>query len=216
MLKNIFLFIVSLTISGLITITVYFLLSPSNTEFIKPFFPKTLFSLENAPTQSIVGNVTLISGSVAWQSRISPYSILINSPIKLQQGEEIDTQGNGQTIVSFAKVGIITFSPDTQINFIQTLSSNFVVQQKQGSAVYEKNGDIPMNIRGLDLLINLNSGKSIISVNPKNFQIALSVETGSATVAFNDTGNLTNILTISAGSEYIFNNNTKLGVINKL
>jgi hypothetical protein len=210
MLKNIFLFIISVTIGAIITITVYLRVFQSKTEFIKPFSSKTLFSLQNAPTQSVVGNIASVSGSVVWQSRTSPTPVPINSSQKLQQGEEIETRGNGKAILEFANVGIITVSPNTQINIIQTLPLNFVVQQKKGTAEYAKTGDIPMSIRGLDLLININSGKSTISVDQENSQIVLSVETGSAIVAFNDTENLTNILTVPSGSEYIFNNDTKL------
>jgi hypothetical protein len=35
-------------------------------------------------------------------------------------------------------------------------------------------------------------------------------------IAFNDTNNSTNILTINKGEEYLFNNNTKLGKIKSL
>lgn len=216
MLKNIFLFIVSLIIGGLVSIAVGQLIAPTKTELLKPFLSETIFSLEQAPAKSIVGNIASVSGSVAWQSRTSHSAVPINSLKSLQQGEEIETHGDGEIIVNFAKAVIITISPDTQINFVQTLPDNMVVQQKSGSAEYTKNGDIPISIRSMDLLINLNSGKSTISVDQENSQVVISVETGSATVAYNDTENLTNILTIGKGSEYIFDNETKLGEVNNL
>lgn len=216
MLKNMFLFVTSLIIGGLVSAAVSIWIASDKTELIKPFLSETVFSLEKAPAKSIVGNIASISGSVAWQSRTSTSAVPIKSPRELQQGEEIETRENGKATVNFSKAGIITISPDTQIAFIQTLPANFVVQQKKGYAEYAKKGNIPVSIIGLDLLINLNSGKSTISVDRENSQIVLSVETGSATIAFNDTENLTNILTIESGSEYVFDNNTKLGEINDL
>lgn len=188
---------------------------PNKTELISPFLSETMFSRENAPANSIIGNVASVSGSVAWQSRTSTSTVPINSRKTLQQGEEIQTH-KGQAIIKFTKAGIITIFPDTQINFAQTLPANFVAEQKKGSATYEKNGDIPMSIIAMDLLVNLNSGRSTISVDEENSQIVLKVDKGSATVAFNDTENLTNILTISSGNEYVFDNDAKVGEINSL
>lgn len=185
-------------------------------EAVKPILAKTVFSLEKAPVNSITGKIASLSGSVAWQSRVSPKAILINSPQKLQQGEELETRYNGQAAINFPKAATITASADTQLNFVQTLPANFVVQQKTGSAVFEKKGDIPVSIIALNLLINIDSGKSEIYVDPENSQIIISVEEGSATAAFNDTQNTTNILTIDEGSEYVFDNDAKLGEINDL
>ncbi len=216
MIKNILLFIVFLILGTTAVVIGYLWAVPGDTQLLKPFFPKTLFSIQNAPSESLKGEIASVSGSVAWQSRIAPYASLINSPQKLQQGEEVDTHSNGQAGIIFPGVGIINISSDSQINFIQTLPANFVVNEKQGTAVFEKTGTVPISIRGLDLLINLDSGKSSISVDKKTSQVTIRVEEGSVTLAFTDTNNNTEIVPISAGNEYVFNNNTKLGEIKAL
>lgn len=185
-------------------------------DFVKPFIKRGSFSLEKAPMESLSGKIATMSGSVKWQSRTSPSPVPINSLRKLMQGEELETKKNGKATVEFDKVGMIKITPDTQLNFVQTLPANFVVEQKKGTAEYIKRGDIPVSITSLDLLINLNSGRSIISVDEGNSQIIISVESGSATVAFNDRDNLTNILTVDEGREYIFNNDSRIGGINNL
>lgn len=215
MMKNISLLIISILI-GITTITISYLwIAPRNSQILKPFFPKTLFSVENAPSQSLSGKTTSLSGNVSWQSRTARFATLINSPIKLQQGEEIDTQNNGNATIDFPKIGTITIFPNTQVNFIQTLPANFVIEQKQGLSEYYKNGNIPISIRSLDLLINLEKGSIIVSVDKNTSDITVTVNSGSVTVAFNDTNNNTNILNINEREKYSFNNNSKLGKIKK-
>ncbi len=216
MLKNIFLFIVFILIGAAAVIVAYFWIAPRDSQILKPFFPKTLFSIENAPSQSLLGKVASFSGNVSWQSRVASYATLINSPVKLQQGEEINVQNNGKATIDFPQVTVITVFPNTQVNFIQTLPTNFVVEQKQGLSVYDKNGSIPISIRTLDLLINLEKGECTISVDKDTSDIIVTVNSGFSTVAFNDANNNTNILTINEGKEYLFNNNTKLGKIKSL
>lgn len=216
MIKNIFLFIISILIGVTAVIFGYLWAAPRDSQILKPFFPKTLFSIENAPSQSLSGKVISFSGNVSWQSRTASYATLINSPVKLQQGEEVNVQNNGKVVIDFPQVVTITASSSTQINFIQTLPANFVVEQKQGLSAYDKNGDIPVSVRALDLLINVEKGSCTVSVDKDTADIIVTVNSGLVTVGFNDTGNNTNILTINEGKKYFFNNDTKLGKIKSL
>jgi len=216
MIKNIFLFIISILIGVTAVISGYLWVAPRDSQILKPFFPKTLFSIENAPSKSLSGKLASLSGNVSWQSRTANYATLITSSVKLQQGEEINVQNNGKAVMDFPQVATITASSNTQINFIQTLPANFVVEQKQGLSVYDKNGDIPVSVRALDLLINIEKGTCTVSVDKDTSDIIVTVNSGSVAVAFNDTGNNTNILTINQGKEYLFNNDTKLGKIKSL
>jgi hypothetical protein len=216
MLKNILLLIISIAVGALIIILGFLWLSPRDTQIIKIIIPKSLFSLENAPTDTLVGEIASLSGKVAWQSRVAPVAILINSPLKLQQGEEVDTYDNGNVTINFAQFGTITESFNTQVNLIQTLPENFVIEQKQGTITFDKIGDNQTSIIALDLLININSGQSSIFVDKENSKITVSIKTGLATVAFNDNANNTNVISIKNGDKYIFDDNTKTGVIKKL
>lgn len=213
MIKNIFLLIVSITAGVIIIIGGFLWISPRNTQVLKIIIPKSLFSLETAPTDSLIGEIASLSGKVAWQSRIAPVSILINSPIKLQQGEEIDTYENGSANIYFSAFGTIALSSNTQVNFIQTLQENFVVNQKQGTAIYNKLGENPTSIIAMDLLININFGKDKILVDTDTSKVTINVQTGSVTVAFNDNDNNANVVLLNSGDKYIFNDKTRTGVI---
>jgi len=216
MLKNLLLLIISI-IAGIIIIVAGFLwVSPRSTQVLKIILPKSFFSLEKAPTDSLSGEVASISGKVAWQSRIAPVAILINLPTRLSQGEEVDTYNDGNALIGFAKVGTITEASNTQISFIQTLPQNFVVLQKQGVADYLKSGANPLSIVALDLLINIDSGECSIFVDKDNALVTVSVKTGSASAAFNDSDNNTNVVSLTAGQKYVFDDNAITGKIKAL
>jgi hypothetical protein len=216
MFKNLFLLIFSVTVGVLIIIVGFLWASPRNTQVLKIILPKSLFSLEKAPTDSLSGEVASISGKIAWQSRIAPVAILVSGPIKLQQGEEVDSYNDGGAVVSFSSVGVITISANTQVSFIQTLPQSFVVEQKQGIANYIKTGESPLSIVGLDLLVDIDSGESIVLVDKDNSEVIVSVKTGAATAAFNDSDNNTNVVSIKSGQKYVFEDDTRIGKIKKL
>lgn len=213
MLKNIFLLILSIFIGAIIIIEGFLWLSARNTQILKIILPKSLFSLETAPTDSLIGKIATLSGKVAWQSRVAPVAILISVPVELQQGEEVDTYEDGSATINFTQFGTISLSSNTQVNLIQTLPENFVINQKQGTAIYTKTGETPTSVVVLDLLVNINSGQNKILVNADTAKITINVITGSTTVAFNDTDNKTTVVLLNSGDEYSFNNNTKIGVI---
>jgi hypothetical protein len=216
MFKNILLLIISVTAGALLIILGFLWVSPRNTQILKIILPQSLFSLEKAPTDSLTGEIASLSGKVAWQSRIAPVAILINSPLKLQQGEEVDTYSDGNATINFPEIATISASFDTQINYIQTLPGSFVVWQKQGSADYTKTGGIPVSIIALDLLINVGSGESSILVDKDTSKVTVSVKSGLVTAAFNDSSNNTNVVSVKSGKIYVFDDNRKTGVIKKL
>jgi hypothetical protein len=183
---------------------------------LKIILPQSLFSLEKAPADSLIGEIASISGKVAWQSRIAPVSILINAPLKLQQGEEVDTYSDGNATINFPKIATMSASFNTQLSFIQTLPENFVVWQKQGLADYNKNGEVQISVVALDLLINLDLGQCSILVDKDTAKVTVSVKTGLATVAFNDSDNNTNVVSLKTGDQYVFDDNTKTGVVRSL
>jgi hypothetical protein len=216
MFKKIILFCFSIAAGALIIISGFLWVSPRNTQVLEIILPKSLFSLENAPANSLAGEIASISGKVAWQSRVAPVAILIDSPTKLQQGEEVDSYNNGNAMVSFSKVGTIAIFSNTQINFIQTLFQDFVISQKQGSADYSKTGENPLSVVALDLLVNINSGESSIFVNKDTSTVTVNVKIGYATAAFNDRDDNTQVIPLKAGQQYIFDDNTKTGLIKTL
>jgi len=215
MIKNILLLIFSATIGALIIIFGFLWISPRDTQILKIILPKTLFSLENAPTESLVGEIASFSGKVAWQSRVAPVAILINDPVKLHQGEEVDTYNDGNVNINFSNVVNIDADFNTQVNFIQTLPQDFVVEQKQGLVSYSKTGENPVSIITLDLLVDINSGENAILVDKDKAIVTVTVKTGLVTAAFNDNNNNVNVVSIKSGESYIFDDNAKTGVFKK-
>lgn len=213
MFKNSLLLIVSLVAGSLIIILGFLWISPRNTQVLKIILPQTAFSLENPPSDSLTGEVTLISGKVGWISRVAATATLISSPIKLRQGESIAIYENGSANINWPAFGNISANSNTQLNFIQTLPENFVIQQTKGTATYNRTGVNPMSIIALDLLIDIKSGENTISINKDLSKITVNVKSGSLSVAFDDIENNTNVVSLKSGDEYIFNDNTRLGLI---
>ena len=56
------------------------------------------FSLEKAPSQSLVGTMTLMSGEVEYTNRLATESAKLNSAIDIQQGENLSTGSDGRII----------------------------------------------------------------------------------------------------------------------
>lgn len=215
MLKKLLLFLIFFSLGVALVFAADFMVSNNTIQKLNPAI-KSKFSIDNPPFDSLKGKISSLSGTVSFQPRSKDYATLINAPVEILQGEDLNTGGNGSATVIFDRIGEISLSENTQISFIQTLPQNFVISQKQGTATFQKTGNIPFSVRGLDLLINLESGKTSINVDPDNSIITVDVLKGSISAAFNDTDNLSNVITIESPRRYIFNNNTKKGRISYL
>lgn len=172
---------------------------------------KTAFSLENAPRESLKGQIATMAGEVKWQSRVATEAALLTSPIPIQQGEELESGKKSRVSIVFPKVCRIDLSAETTIGFIQTLPTNLVFLQKKGEARYTKTGDSPLAIRAEHLLVQ-DGGELAISINPINGFVTVKVASGSAVAAYNDLGFNSHEVTIAAGQTYYFNDDKRRGV----
>lgn len=215
MLKKLLLFLIFFSLGVALVFAADFMVSNNTIQKLNPAI-KSKFSIDNPPSDSLKGKISSLSGTVSFQPRSKDYATLINAPVEILQGEDLNTGGNGSATVIFDRIGEISLLENTQISFIQTLPQNFVISQKQGTATFQKTGNIPFSVRGLDLLINLESGKVSVNVDSDNSIITVDVLEGSVSAAFNDTDNLSNVITIESPRRYIFNNNTKKGRISYL
>ena len=215
MLKKLLLFLIFFSLGVALVFAADFMVSNNTIQKLNPAI-KSKFSIDNPPSDSLKGKISSLSGTVSFQPRSKDYATLINAPVEILQGEDLNTGGNGSATVIFDRIGEISLLENTQISFIQTLPQNFVISQKQGTATFQKTGSIPFSVRGLDLLINLESGRVSVNVDSDNSIITVDVLEGSVSAAFNDTDNLSNVITIESPRRYIFNNNTKKGRISYL
>lgn len=210
MIKNILFLFSSIILGFVLIVSGYLLTSKKTIATSNPFIPATNFSLENAPTDSLIGKISSFSGNVAWQSRTAPIANLINSNIDLRQGEELITQGNGKAYFQFPKILDISMQENSDLSIIQTLPANFVFEQKQGDVTYTKiNGTTPVSVRGFDLLIEVN-GSVEISMDVKTSKVFVNVSSGTATAAYTDNQNNTQTVTINPKDEFSFDNNSKI------
>ncbi|HWA51857.1 MAG TPA: hypothetical protein VG895_02300 [Patescibacteria group bacterium] len=142
------------------------------------------FDISKAPSQSIQGKILSMSGNIFWESRTATESSQISYPQILQQGESLQTGDNGNAQVEFPNEAEIIMDAKTEIDFIQTLPTEFVVNIASGSATFTKLND-PLEIRAGHLLTKINSGQTKIGIDETG-NINLNIISGSITSAYND------------------------------
>ncbi len=169
------------------------------------------FSLANAPSQSLRGNITAYTGSVLWQSRTASQGARLTESHKIiQQGESLETEDHALATISFPAAVQISMEANTKIDFIQTLLSQFLVAQHSGSARYDNTGPKGVSIRSLGLLVHLIGGSTVLSVNPDKGHITVTTAaSASATAAYNDTDNVSRIVPVPPSSTLLFDNDTR-------
>lgn len=174
--------------------------------------PEPLFSLDNAPSQSQVGKITSMVGSVEWESRTATQSSIISSPIPVQQGESLLTNDDGSVELLFDGTADIELSHNSRVDIVQTLPAAFVFQQKSGTIEYKKLGTIPVSIRVLHLLLE-NDGDIQVTLDPKKPLVTVKVVNGSITVAYNNISNVSKVLTIQKSKSLTFNDQNRRVVV---
>lgn len=175
--------------------------------------PKTsAFSIENAPTESLRGKIATMSGEINWQGRIATEASKISSPMTIQQGEKLITKDVSTLSLVFADACSVEFSPDTEIEVVQTLPQNIVFSQANGTAEYIKTGSFPISVRAISLLVE-SDGDMTVSIDPEKPIITLDLKSGKATAAYNDLKYVSHEVTLIAGQTFTFNDGTRKGVL---
>lgn len=185
------------------------LISPEAT-FVSQAQP-TSYSAEIAPSLSLRGQITTLSGDVSWQSRIATDAAKINQKQTIQQGESLQTGDNGSVAVLFTDQAMISLFAKTQVDFVQTLPADLVLVLDKGSIDVQKTGGDPLTIRALHLLIDQKSGELGIVLDPDQQTVAINANKGTATVAYNDVNLVSQVVTIPQGKQYYFDDQTRIG-----
>ena len=103
--------------------------------------------------------------------------------------------------------------PDSKINIIQSLPTSLVVGQTEGQINYQTTSVTPLSIRIYPLLIVVNNGDLLAEIDSDSGIIMLVVASGSATVAYNDSDNVSTLDKIQAGDSFIFDTSKRTSVI---
>lgn len=179
-----------------------------------PLGKPPFFSINQAPSRSIKGTFTTFSGPISWVSRTATTPAKLTTPISLQQGENLLTGIGGQATVAFPKVGTIALSPQSEVDFIQSLPQSFLAYQPTGSVVYTKNGPSTLSVRSMSFLIQIESGIITITADADNGQITLSSDTSSqAKIAYNNLDNVTQIVTLLPEQTLLFDDNSRTYIL---
>jgi hypothetical protein len=171
------------------------------------------FSLDTPPSQSLQGEITSLFGEVEWQSRTATQPAKITKPRQVQQGEEVKTLDSGQLTIVFPNIAGIAVHPKTEIDIIQTLPTNILIGQNSGTADYKKLDNNSLSVRSQNLLIKINQGEIMISVDENKPYITANVITGSVTVAYNDMNFITKLIAVSSGESLLFRTDTKRATV---
>ncbi len=208
-MKTAFFFLYAL-VGGFILVGLYFRFTgvkKPNVEIKIPFIGSQ-FSLENAPSESLKGKIISMSGEVNWLSRVATESSKLANNTQLQQGESVMTGSEGNIKIQFGNAAEINLLPKTQIDIIQTLPDNIVFNQASGSALFKKTANYPLSVRALHLLVETENS---VTISIDNSIVTLKSDLGNSKAAFNDLNNESQVITVTEGSRYTFNDDTRQG-----
>src|SRR6185437_11369459 len=107
----------------------------------------TKFSLKNAPSESLRGTITSMSGDVNWLSRTDAKSTQLKTKQTVQQGEEVSTGNNGKAVINIKNTAVLAIQPNSHISIIQLLPQNFVFVQDKGTVDYGNAVKYPTTVR---------------------------------------------------------------------
>lgn len=208
-MKNAFIFLFSAVLGTLFVI--YFgqnaaanILSPTSEDSLTPEF-----SAEKPPSESLIGKVISITGDVAWQSRVATESAKLTEHISIQQGEMLETRDGGKMAVEFPGTASINLLPKTKIDVAQTLPVNMVLVQQEGTAIYKKLGAVPISVRSHGMLVQIESGEAMVSLNSDQTIVTVTPASGAIKAAFVNDQNETQIINISYGTKVAFDTEKK-------
>lgn len=227
-MKQIILFIIPLLITAAAVVG-YFKLTQKISTISLPNIPSvsfsdlvkfSRFSLEKAPSQTLVGSVTSMTGDIEYTSRLATEAAKIVSPIPIQQGESLSTGVDGSLVLTFEKAVEVDMSSDTSVGIVQTLPADIVFSQNRGTAQYKRSlasdakklKDLPVTIRSFHLLIE-NNGDITVSVDKERPIVTVFVSSGSATFAYNNINNISKVVTVESGKSLTFNDGTRRVVL---
>jgi hypothetical protein len=174
---------------------------------------KSNFSLEEAPSESLRGEIIKMVGEVKFLGRTATEaSILASTSAKVQQGENYITGEGGSLSINFKDTVSIDLSENTEVDIIQTLPANIVFSQVAGIANYKVIAKSSVTIRTSYLLTELR-GEANISRDSDKQIVIVTIKSGSAIMAYNDKNYVSHEVTINEGQTYTFNYGTRKGAL---
>ena len=207
-MKNLLLFVGAVIVGIMIMFGVQSLKVKNNPKLDAQFTKASSFSSDKVPSDSLAGNIVTLSGEVAWQSREATTPAKISSVRPIQQGEVLKT-ATGSATVNFENSAKLIISPNSEIEFAQTLPANFVFVQNMGTIEYNRLGKIPLSVRVMHLLIEQDLGDIMVSLYKDKRTVTVDVNNGKITAVFNDLEYNSKLFHVSEGQKLIFDDKTR-------
>ena len=211
--------LLSLAIFAVITLVYYFSKDkkPESSSVYSPITEivsekTSSFSLENAPKESIKGEIMSMSGDISRQSRTATEASKISSFSEVLQGEKYITGEDSSLSISFGDICLVDLSGKTEVEIVQTLPSSIVFSQTSGVGKYTKKGSNTISIRVLKLIVEID-GEVLISIDLEDPIITLEVRSGNAIAAYNDLEYLSHEVSVYNGKTFTFNYDKRKGVL---
>ncbi len=172
------------------------------------------FSLAVPPPESLKGSIVSFSDDIQWQSREATVPAQLAIKVPVFQGEDFWTGEKGKLVIEFLNTLTIQVFPTTHIALIQTLPDNFVMLQDSGKANYINTSiHTPISIRVSPLIVQEEKGEIEIEKDDELTRTTITVKKGAVTIGFNDSDNISNVVRVSEGSVYTFDNEARTGEV---
>lgn len=179
---------------------------------IKDVVKFSRFSMEKAPSESLVGKITELNESVTYESRNATDSAAVNTTQAVQQGEKYVTNETGSFKINFENFAEIKVENSTVLDVIQTLPAALVFNLPQGQAMFSKLSSYPVTIRAGRMLVE-NEGVISVVHNKEDSEITISIIKGTAAIAYNNINFDTQFIKLTEGQVLIFDNNKRNSVV---
>jgi hypothetical protein len=172
------------------------------------FIPQTVHTVILPPKGALQAMVTTLQGAVKKEGRDDTDFHAISNPTSLREGESLSTGQDGSSTIMFENTINLLLQNNTELDFLTGLPSALVVRQPQGTITYTVTKTIePFSVRSLGLLIQLtNQSTVIIDTDSVGQTVDITVNNGTATVAYSDVNDNIQVKKLTEGQEVLFDN----------
>lgn len=173
------------------------------------FTPQIIHTVLQAPKNAVQATVNAIQGDVKKEGTNDTDFKPIKNPISLTEGDYLSTGQDGFSTIIFPNGINLSLQNNTELDFLTGLPNALVVRQPQGTITYTISNPIkPFSIRSLGLLIQItNQSEVLITTDPVGQTVDVTVNNGTATVAYSDANDNTQVQKVTEGQEVLFDNN---------
>lgn len=186
--------------------------TPQSSEFAASSSASTAFSLSEAPSLSLRGQIATYSGRIDFQSRVATESIPLAEPLPLiQQGEHLIASPGATLTLSYQDDTTLSLGSEADVTVVQTLPSELLFFQTAGRVTYKANGTSPLTVRTGQLLTRVERGEVTIRLTSESPLVTVEGGGGRAFLTYNNAQFETRGAQIQSGEVFIFNKDTRRG-----